>query len=311
MKIYIAGSGGMLGEAMERVLSPSHDLKCTDIDLNADWLDFCDFRDFVDYKDSVEKFAPDILVHLGAHTDLEYCEKNPDDAYRTNTLSVEHAATLANGNGIPLVYISTAGIFDGDRQTYDDWDEPNPLGVYGRSKYLGEVIVQRRVNKHFICRAGWMMGGGPLKDKKFIGKLMRQLAAGSKELNVVDDKFGTPTYTVDFAENLSALIGTEFYGLYNMVCGGETGRYEVANELVDILEIRDIVQVNPVTSDFFAADYFAARPSSERLVNYKLELRNLNKMRNWRLALRDYIDVYYVDYVKKFAPSFSVAKRPS
>ncbi len=111
MRIYIAGSGGMLGEAMHRVLSERHQLECTDIDLNAPWLKKCDFRNFDEYKDSVDIFAPDILFHLGAHTDLEYCETNPDDAYRTNTLSVEHAATLANARGIPLVYISTAGIF--------------------------------------------------------------------------------------------------------------------------------------------------------------------------------------------------------
>src|ERR1700682_1240905 len=307
MKIYIAGSGGMLGEAMHKVLSERHELKCTDIDLNAPWLEMCDFRDFAAYTASVEAFMPDMLFHLGAHTDLEYCERNPDDAYRTNTLSVEHAATLANAHGIPLVYISTAGIFDGQQQLYDDWDTPNPLGVYARSKHLGEILVEKRVERYFICRAGWMMGGGPSKDKKFISKLMGQLADGAKVLNVVDDKLGTPTYTIDFARNLNALIGTDFYGLYNMVCGGETGRYEVALELVSILGIEDTVKVNAVGSDFFSKDYFAPRPQSERLANYKLNLRGLNQMRDWRVALRDYIADYYANYVRNFAPSFQAA----
>jgi len=304
VKLYIAGCGGMLGEAMHRVLSQEHTLKCTDIDLNAKWLDFCDFRDFRSYKCSVEDFQPDVLLHLGAHTDLEYCESNPDDAYRTNTLSVEHATTIANANDIPLVYISTAGIFDGQQSLYDDWDAPAPLGVYGRSKYLGEVIVQRAVNRHFIFRAGWMMGGGPGKDKKFIGKLVGQLATGARTLNVVDDKFGTPTYTVDFARNLQTMLGTEYFGLYNMVCGGETGRLEVARELIKILALEDSVGVTAVASEFFAADYFAPRPPSERLVNYKLELRGLNQMRDWRVALRDYVLDYYGDYVSSFAPDF-------
>jgi dTDP-4-dehydrorhamnose reductase len=307
MRIYIAGSGGMLGEAMHRVLSERHTLKCTDIDLNASWLEMCDFRDFAAYQASMEAFAPDMLFHLGAHTDLEYCERNPDDAYRTNTLSVEHAATLANAHGIPLVYISTAGIFDGQQQLYDDWDTPNPLGVYARSKHLGEVLVEKRVERYFICRAGWMMGGGPGKDKKFISKLMRQLADGAKVLNVVDDKLGTPTYTIDFARNLDALIGTDFYGLYNMVCGGETGRYEVAQELVSILGIEDTVKVNAVSSDYFSKEYFAPRPPSERLANYKLTLRGLNQMRDWRVALKDYISDHYGNYVQNFAPSFQVA----
>lgn len=305
MRIYVAGCGGMLGDAMYRVMGEEHQLKCTDINLNTPWLEHCDFRDFSVYQRSVETFAPEMLVHLGAHTDLEFCEKNPDDAYRTNTLSVEHAASIAEALKIPLVYISTAGIFDGAKDLYDDWDVPNPLGVYARSKYLGEVAVQQRVSRHFICRAGWMMGGGPLKDKKFIAKIMRQLAAGAKTLNVVDDRFGTPTYTIDFAHNLAALLKTEFYGLYNLVCNGETNRLEVAQELLRILLLEETIDINAVGSDYFAADYFAPRPASERLVNYKLNLRGLNLMRDWRLALKDYIRDYYADYVKPFAPHYN------
>jgi dTDP-4-dehydrorhamnose reductase len=244
-------------------------------------------------------------MHIGAHTSLEYCETNPDDAYRTNTLSVEHATTLAHAHGIPLVYISTAGIFDGEKELYDDWDQPGPLGVYARAKYLGEIAVQTRVPRHFIFRAGWMMGGGPAKDKKFINKLMKQLAKGATELSVVNDKLGTPTYTVDFARNLAAMIETPYYGLYNMVCGGETGRLEVAQELIQILKLQDKVQVKPVTSEHFAKEYFAPRPACERLVNYKLKLRNMDLMRDWRIALQDYVRDYFAKYVEPFAPGYS------
>ena len=294
----------MLGEAIYRLFHSQHELKCTDIDLNSPWLEFCDFRDFAAYKDSVESFQPDILMHIGAHTDLEYCENNPHEAYRTNTLAVEHAAHLAAEHNIILVYISTAGIFDGTKLCYDDWDTPNPLGVYGRSKYLGETIVQQRVPRHFICRAGWMMGGGPGKDKKFIAKIMAQLATGTRSLNIVEDKLGTPTYTIDFAYNLRAMIATVHYGLYNMVCDGETSRLEVARELLKLLRLENQVHIHPVKSDFFASQFFAPRPASERLVNYKLNLRGLNLMRNWRDALYDYISDYYFDYLMPFAPDF-------
>jgi len=304
MRVYIAGSGGMLGEAVHKVYSAEHEVRCSDIDLNVSWLNYLDFRDFDAYKKEVEAFAPDLLIHLGAHTDLEYCERSPDDAYRTNTLAVENAATLANAHGIPMVYISTAGIFDGAKLLYDDWDAPNPLGIYARSKYLGEILVQQRVPRHYICRAGWMMGGGPAKDKKFISKIMKQLAAGAKTLNVVDDKLGTPTYTIDFARNLNALVKTEYYGLYNMVCGGETGRLEVAQELVRILRLDNDIEIKPVHSDFFAKDYFAPRPPCERLVNYKLDLRGMNLMRDWRLSLSEYVSDYYADYVAPFAPAY-------
>ena len=94
----------------------------------------------------------DILIHLGAHTDLEYCELNIDDAYRTNTLSVQNATYIANQLSIPLIYISTAGIFDGSKDSFDDWDAPNPIGVYARTKYLGEKIVVENANNYFIFR---------------------------------------------------------------------------------------------------------------------------------------------------------------
>jgi dTDP-4-dehydrorhamnose reductase len=304
MKVYVAGAGGMLGEAVSRVFSERHELRCTDIDVNASWLSACDFRDFDAYKASVELFEPEILFHLGAHTDLEYCERCPDDAYLTNTMSVDFAATLAQAHGIPLIYISTAGIFDGQKQLYDDWDIPNPLGVYGRSKFLGETIVERMVPKHLICRAGWMMGGGPAKDKKFIAKLMKQLASGTKILNVVDDKLGTPTYTVDFARNVETLVRNKKFGLYNMVCGGETGRLEVAQQLIAVLGLEQQVEVRAVSSEFFAAEYFAPRPPSERLINYKLNLIGMNEMRDWRVALEEYVRDYYYDYVRGFAPNY-------
>ena len=304
MRIYLAGVGGMLGEALQKVLIEKHTLLCTDIDVNAPWLQYSDFRDFKDYEAKFSAFEPDILMHIGALTDLEYCEANPDNSYRTNTLAVENAIALANAHGLPLVYISTAGIFDGNKEHYDDWDQPNPLGVYARSKYMGEVAVQMRVAKHFIFRAGWMMGGGPAKDKKFINKLVKQLASGATQLNVVNDKLGTPTYTVDFARNLAAMIETQYYGLYNMVCGGETGRLEVAEELVNQLKLQDKVQIKPVDSAYFAKDYFAPRPPCERLINYRLDLRGMNMMRDWRIALSDYLRDYFAESVKPFAPDY-------
>lgn len=297
MRVYVAGGGGMLGDAVYRTLREDHDVAVSDIVVNEDWLHYCDVRDFTDYRCNVDQFAPDLLIHLAAHTDLEYCETSTDDAYRTNTLGVEHAATIANTRDIPLVYISTAGIFDGRKDSYDDWDEPNPLSVYGRSKYLGERHVQRCVARHFIFRAGWMMGGGLQKDKKFVGKLVRQLIAGERRLYVVDDKLGTPTYTLDFARNIERMIGTRFYGLYNQVCGGETSRLEVACELVRLLGLDQMVEVIPVSSDHYARDYHAPRPASERLVNYKLALRGMNHMRDWRICLADYVREHFADVV--------------
>lgn len=296
-KIYIAGCGGMLGEAFHRVYRDDYTLECSDIDVNEEWLRQLDFRDRKAYFEQVKAFVPDYLFHLGAHTGLEYCELNVDDAYSTNTLAVENAVHIANELDIPLLYISTAGIFDGEQDTYDDWDQPNPLGVYARSKYAGERFVVENARRYLVCRAGWMMGAGPRKDKKFIQKMMRQIKAGSTELFVVNDKLGTPTYTVDFARNVRLLLEQEVWGLYNMVCGGMTGRYEVAEELVRMLGLEDKIKVTPVDSSHFQQEYFAARPASERLVDRKLTLRGMNTMRDWRVCLREYLDEYYAGYL--------------
>lgn len=287
----------MLGEAFYHQFKDFYDLKCTDKDVNEPWLSFLDFRDLDAYRKDVTAFKPDYLFHLGAYTNLEFCEQNVDDTYATNTMSVENAVYLANELDIPLLYISTAGIFDGEKELYDDWDLPNPLGVYARSKYMGERYVAENAKRFLICRAGWMMGAGPTKDKKFIQKLMKQLKDGKKELFIVDDKDGTPTYTHDFAKNVKALIEKEYWGLYNMVCGGQTSRLEVAGELLRLLGLTDKVKITSVKSDFFKETYFAERPPCERLINKKLELRNLNLMQEWPVALKQYIDKYYQGYL--------------
>ncbi|MEA3063187.1 MAG: dTDP-4-dehydrorhamnose reductase [Sphingomonadales bacterium] len=296
-RIYMAGSGGMLGEAFHRVFGADSELRCTDIDVNEDWLSYLDFRDFDAYRADVRAFRPDYLFHLGAHTSLEYCDEHPDDAYATNTLAVENAVHIANELDIPLLYISTAGIFDGAKEVYDDWDQPNPLGHYARSKYMGEKFVAQNVRRHLICRAGWMMGAGPRKDKKFIQKLMKQLKEGRRELFVVDDKLGTPTYTRDFARNVALLLEKRLWGLYNMVCSGVTSRLEVAEYLVGALGLSDSVEITPVHSDYFAAEYFSPRPPSERLLTKKLDLRGLNVMRDWRVCLDEYLAEYYEGYL--------------
>jgi dTDP-4-dehydrorhamnose reductase len=296
-KIYIAGAGGMLGEAFHEVFSQTNTLKCTDLDVNENWIEYLDFRNTEEYFKDVANFQPDVLFHIGALTSLEYCEENPKNAYLTNTLAAETATHISNELEIPILYISTAGIFDGKQDQYDDWDEPNPLGVYARSKYLGEKYVSMNNNKHLICRAGWMMGGGPNKDKKFIQKIMKQIKNGKKELFIVNDKLGTPTYTKDFALNVSYLLNKKFWGIYNMVCNGVTSRLEVARELVKNLNLEDQITITSVNSDYFAEEYFAERPASERLITKKLDLRNSNKMRDWKICLKEYLEKYYKSYL--------------
>ena len=163
---------------------------------------------------------------------------------------------------------------------------------------MGERYVIEHAKRYIICRAGWMMGGGPTKDKKYIGKLIKQLVSGKRELFIVNDRDGTPTFTIDFARNVKLLFEKQYWGLYNLVCRGQTSRMEVARELLSVLGLTDKVKMTEVSSDYFKDTYFAPRPPSERLVNKKLDLRGINIMRDWQLAFRYYIDLNFKEYLK-------------
>ena len=295
-RVLITGSGGMLGDAMYQTFSDAHrHVFATDLVVTEPWLARLDVREMADCERAFAEVQPTIVLHLAALTDLEYCETHQDDCWTTNALGVENVALLARRYDATMVYISTAGIYAGDKEEYHDFDVPNPLSQYGRSKYHGERFVEARVPKYFCLRAGWMMGGGPKKDKKFINKLFRQIKGGARELHVVDDRFGTPTYTVDFARSTAFLLTTGYYGVYNHVCGGGGSRFDVAVEFVRLLGLADRVRVIKVQSDYYRGDYFAPRPASERLVNLKLTARGLNRMRDWQTCLAEYSAVYRKD----------------
>ena len=175
-KMYIAGCGGMLGDAFYKYYKNKFILKCTDKNIkNEKWLKYLDFNNYEHYKSDVKNFKPNILVHLGALTNLEYCETHPQETYLTNYIAAENASYIANEFNIPIVFISTAGIFDGKKKEYDDWDTPNPLCHYARSKYKAEIFISTNTSKSLVCRAGWMMGGGIDKDKKFINLIIKQI----------------------------------------------------------------------------------------------------------------------------------------
>ena len=296
-KIFLSGVGGMLGEAFYKIFSKKYKLKCTDKDVNENWLEYLDFCNSENYKLLVEKFSPNYLFHIGAFTDLEFCEKNQSETFRTNTESVKTAVAISNNLNIPLLYVSTAGIFDGLKEFYDENDIPKPMGVYAVSKYEAEKFVVENCKKYLICRAGWMMGGGPKKDKKFIQKIIKQIKDGKKELFIVDDKFGTPTYTYDFAKNTEALIATNNFGLYNMACEGNTSRYEVTEEILKILNLENSIRLTKVNSDYFSKTFFAKRPNSENLLNKKLNTIGLNLMRPWQVTLKEYLENSYSNYL--------------
>lgn len=279
----------MLGDAVYHTFKDRCHVVATDIDCNTEWLSPLDVRDGKAVRAMAETLKPDYIFHLAAHTDVEYCELHPEESFETNALATEHVARTCQALDIPMIYISTAGVFDSSKNVYNDYDEPRPLSIYGQSKFAGEKVVQTLLNRFFIFRAGWMMGGGPKKDKKFINKVIKQIQAGSKELFIVDDKLGSPTYTYDFAKNLGAVVDSENFGLYHMVGQGDCSRYDVAVRLVELLGLTGKITITKVDSSHFAKEYFAPRPYSEKLINLKLNLLKLNLMRPWNESLEAYI----------------------
>lgn len=294
-RVYVAGCGGMLGAAVYELLSSRATVRATDIDVNEPWLAHADIRDHAFMAADIARFQPDVLINLAALTDLEVCERDPDNTFATNADAAEFLGELARDRSIPYVFISTAGIFDGEKDVYTEYDLPVPLSVYGQSKYHAEQHLAAHVPRHLIFRAGWMMGGGPAKDKKFINKIYRQIAAGARVLRVVDDKLGTPTYTHDFAKGIMHVLESGEVGLFNQVGGGDGSRYDVAVEFVRLLGLSGSIEVLRVGSDEFALEYFATRPRSECLRNQRLDCLGLNVMRDWRVCLAEYSQLYRTD----------------
>ena len=287
-KIYIAGAGGMLGEALYNTFKNDYITRCIDKNKTDKWIRRLNFNTNKYFLDVI-KFKPDYLFHIGALTDLEYCEKNKKIANITNYKSVITACKKSKKLNIPLIFISTAGIFAGKKNIYSERDIPKPLSVYGKTKYKAEIYIKKNIRKHIIIRPGWMMGGGLKKDKKFVKKILEQLISGNKKLFIVNDKLGTPTYTYDLAHNLKLLISKKKYGLFHMVCKGYTSRLDVCKEILNFYNLQKKVKLIEVGSNYFSKKYFAERPISERLVNKKLNNLKMNKMRNWKICLNEYL----------------------
>ncbi len=268
----------------------NHEILSTDINTSNTECVFLDVRDYEKLWKLSSGFRPDLLVHLAAETDVDKCELDPDHAYKTNSLGTQNAALVCRRLKIPMVYVSTAGVFDGEKRgAYTEFDQPHPINIYGSSKLAGEKYVEDLVEEHFIIRAGWMIGGG-YKDKKFVRKILDQIKHGATKIHAVTDKYGTPTYAPAFSKVAGKLIGTGLFGTYHLACRDRGSRFDVAKEMLRILNRTDIELV-AVTSEHFKTEYPTPRPKSEIMRNYVLELRGLDEMPTWQEALKEYLYV--------------------
>lgn len=280
MDVLVTGGKGMLGSDLCRILRErDYHVEVTDIgDL--------DIRNRDLVQRTVEKLQPDWVIHLAALTDVDGCEREPDASFLTNTVGTQNVALACQSTNTVMTYVSTISVFDGTKcEPYTEFDEPNPQSWYSRSKYQGELIVEKLLSRYYIVRAGWMFGGGP-EDKKFVAKII-ELARERDSLSIVDDKFGSPTYTADIASGIEKLARTGLYGRYHMVnTGGYCNRYQFAQKILEIAGITDC-ELIPVSSAKFPLP--APRPRMEAARNLMLDLHEINWMRPWQEAIEEYV----------------------
>ena len=287
MRVIVTGATGMLGTAVVSELSESgNSVVATSTGGDSNNVLPMDIRDWSVVRQVIGGEKPELVVHLAAETDVDRCELEPDHAFATNAIGTENVAWACRETGAVMVYVSTGNVFNGEKlEPYIEYDTPGPLNEYGRSKLAGEKAVEKALDRFFILRAGWMVGGWEI-DKKFVYKIA-MLCRTEKRLEVVDDKFGSPTFTVDFASNMMRIVTSGRFGLYHLVNRGVASRYEIAAKIVEYLGLAGEVETAPVSSLVFTQP--APRPRSEMLSNFKLGQLGLDEMPHWTDSLRSYI----------------------
>jgi dTDP-4-dehydrorhamnose reductase len=277
-RILVTGAAGALGSYVPQVFG--------DEELTLADRQTLDVTDREAVAQAARGVRPEVILHLAALTDVDACEQRPEDAHATNALGTENVALAAREVGSTVVFTSSAAVFDGDKaEPYVESDEPRPANEYGRSKLAGERSLERLVERRYVVRAGWLIGGGAL-DRKFVGQIVELILRGERHLRAVDDKLGSPTYALDLLRGIRQLLETEAYGLYHMVNPEPATRYEIALAVADALGVPG-VEVEPVSSDAFPLP--APRGRSEAMRNARLEELGLDLMPPWRGRLSHYL----------------------
>ena len=278
MKILITGANGLLGHELSSLLK-DHTL----ILLSHSQLDISDSESV---NKQIDSSSPDIIINSAAYTQVDACETNYDLAFQSNAIGPKNLAIKCKQLGIPLIHISTDYVFEGNEKKNSPLLEDDKLGpktVYGKTKLEGEKMVQENCEKYFILRTAWLYGEG----KNFV-KTMLSLSKKNKELKVVNDQIGSPTYAKDLAKAIKEIIEkkSDKYGIYHVTNKGEVSWYEFAKKIFEIKNIE--IKVNPCTSEEFPRP--APRPHYSVLSNQKWIDAGFTPMRDYEEALNEYLN---------------------
>ena len=276
MKIIITGAQGQLGQELVKQLDKKYEYDVIKTDR-----DTLDITNIENVNTFILERNPDVVINCAAHTAVDLCETDIENAYKINAIGPRNLAIVCEKIGAKLVQVSTDYVFDGNgTRPYREDDINCPNSVYGTSKLMGENFVREFCSKYFIVRTAWLYGEG----NNFV-RTMLKLSETNSELNVVNDQIGSPTSTVDLAKAIIDLIHTEHYGIYHGTCEGQCSWYDFAKKIFEIKNID--IKVNPVTSDEFKRP--APRPKYSVLDNFMLQLVGLNSFRKWEDSLEEYL----------------------
>lgn len=276
MKIVITGAEGMLGRALAECLSPEHEV----VPLTRAGLDVTNLGVTLP---ALGRVKPQVVIHAGAWTDVDGCERDPDRAWRVNALGSRNVAVACQESGAACCYLSTDYVFDGQKpDPYTEFDAPNPLSCYGASKLAGERYVQTLTPRHWIVRSSWLFGPG---GRNFVKTILAKARAG-QDLRVVDDQVGSPTFTRDLAAAIARLISGPHYGIWHVTNSGARSWYDLAAAILESTGLGG-ARLEPIASKDL--DRPAPRPRNSVLRNYCWELEGWPPLRSWSDALRDYL----------------------
>ncbi|MBX9687702.1 MAG: dTDP-4-dehydrorhamnose reductase [Candidatus Obscuribacterales bacterium] len=276
MKVLITGAGGMLGRALSSCLETrEHEVK----GFPREALDVTNFHQVMEV---VLNEKPELVIHAGAYTKVDQAESEPDLAYLINGYGTENIAVACSRLDIPMLYVSTDYVFDGEStRPYHPWDSTGPISVYGKTKLAGERAVRNLLNKFYIVRTSWLYGPN---GRNFVDTI-HQMATDGKVLRVVSDQFGSPTCTLTLSETIADLIMTKRWGVYHGTDGGVTNWYEFAKEIVQDMR----VPVQPIATKDMPRP--ATRPKYSVLDNTSLIHTIEREMVPWKEALSMYLSM--------------------
>jgi dTDP-4-dehydrorhamnose reductase len=277
MRILVTGAKGMLGRDLVKILSGRFDVAGIDIEE-------ADITRVEGIRLAVRDRDPEFIVHAAAYTDVDGCETDSDAAFRVNAIGTRNVARCAAERDIPILYISTDFVFNGEKSTpYREYDPTGPINEYGYSKQAGEEFVRFLHDKFYIVRTAWLFGR---HGRNFVDTILRGFPRNGV-MRVVNDQVGSPTYTRDLSETIAELISRGAgYGIYHITNGGSCSWYDFAARILDIADRRDVTLEAISTVE---SGRVALRPANSVLENRALRIEGIKPLRPWEEALADYL----------------------